>query len=182
MNPPRENDIKIEDVDLKNLLYIPVLDDQFSLIELDQTIEDLNKNKSYSGICPMLINVFNVVWRLFLLNIFNVVFLQVCYPMLWCYSKLIVLFNSGNRMLCGNYRGISIMDTLAKLYEILILNRLKLWWSIDKCQAGAQKNRGCLEQICALRLLCDYAVYKKKKHLFCSLILVRHAIGFLGEN
>ena len=72
MNPPRENDIKIEDVDLENLLYvyIPVLDDQFTLIELDQTIEDLNKNKSYSGICRMLINVFNVVWRLFFFLIF----------------------------------------------------------------------------------------------------------------
>ena len=66
-------------------------------------------------------------------------------------------------MMCNNYRGISVMDTLAKLYDTMILNRLQLWWNIDKCQAGAQKKRGCVEQITTLRLLCDYAAYKKRK-------------------
>ncbi len=49
------------------------------------------------------------------------------------------------------------MDTLAKLYDTMILNRLKLWWNIDKGQAGAQKG------IAALRLLSDYVKYKKRK-------------------
>ena len=66
-------------------------------------------------------------------------------------------------MLCDNYRGISIMDTLAKVYDMLIMNRLKVWMEIDKCQAGCMEKRGCLEQIFALRMLCDYAIYKKVK-------------------
>ena len=41
--------------------------------------------------------------------------------------------------------------------------RLSLWVSIDKCQAGAQKGRGCVEQIMTLRLLIDLAKHKKKK-------------------
>ena len=53
------------------------------------------------------------------------------------------------------------MNTLVKVYDTLLLNRLKLWYSIDKCQAGAQKHRGCVEQILSLRLLCDYAVHQK---------------------
>ena len=54
---------------------------------------------------------------------------------------LVVLFRSGSKKLCGNYRGISVMDTLAKIqYDTLIrLNRLKLWCNVDKCQAGAQE-------------------------------------------
>ena len=47
------------------------------------------------------------------------------------------------------------MDTLAKIYDKIILNRLTQWASIDKCQAGAQKGRGCIEQIMCLRLLVD---------------------------
>ena len=90
-------------------------------------------------------------------------FIQCFYPVKWCYNKLFVLFKSGNRFLCDNYRGISIMDSLAKIYDILILNRLSIWLNIDKCQAGAQKGRSCLEQICTLRMLCDYAVCKKLK-------------------
>ena len=47
------------------------------------------------------------------------------------------------------------MDTLAKVYDKLLLNRLSLWSAIDKCQTGAQKSRGCIEQIMTLRLLID---------------------------
>ena len=55
------------------------------------------------------------------------------------------------------------MDTLAKIYDTLILNRLLLWFDFDKCQTGAQKGRSCLEQIFTLRMLSDYAIKKKLK-------------------
>ena len=74
-----------------------------------------------------------------------------------------VFFKSGNGKVCENYRCISIMDTLAKVYDKLLLNRLSLWSAIDKCQAGAQKGRGCIEQIMTLRLLIDLAKCKKRK-------------------
>jgi len=55
------------------------------------------------------------------------------------------------------------MDTLAKVYNKLLLNRLSLWSAIDKCQAGAQRGRGCIEHIMTLRLLIDLAKCKKRK-------------------
>lgn len=115
-------------------------------------------NKSYSGLCPGIIRNLPVSRLIFLLTIFNIVFSGGSYPLTWCYSKLVVLFKAGNRLMCNNYRGISIMDTLVKIYDTLILNRLKLW-----CQASAQKSRGCIEQIMSLRLLCDYAMYERVK-------------------
>ena len=96
--------------------------------------------------------------------------------MAWCYGKVIVLFKSGDRMSCDNYCGIIIMDTLSKLYDTLIMNRLKLWASVDKCQAGAMKGRGCIEQIVALKLLCDYALHRKVK-LYILFIDFRKAYG-----
>lgn len=78
-------------------------------------------------------------------------------------STLFVLFKGGEDTLaCGNYRGISIMNTLANLYDYLISDRLKLWANINICQVGAQSGRGCVEQIMTLKLLCDLANYKKK--------------------
>ena len=85
------------------------------------------------------------------------------YPTKWCYNKLFVLFKSGCRAICDNYRGISIMDTLAKVYDMLILNRLILWCNFDLCQAGSQKGRGCLEQIFSLRMLIDFVKFRKCK-------------------
>ncbi len=143
---------------------IPVLDEPFTVQELVKVLKDVNVRKSYVGICPGIMRALPVNWIMFFLHMFNVVFLNVCYPVSWGCSKLFVLFKGGkDRLECGNYRGISIMNTLAKLYDYLILNRLKLWTSIDKCQAGAQSGRGCVEQIMTLRLLCDLANYKKKK-------------------
>ena len=158
-----ETGVPITPSDLDSAPYIPLLDDPFTYSELENVIFSLNKNKSYSGICPGILKVFPISWILFLLTVFNIIFTQCFYPTKWCYNKLFVLFKGGNRLLCDNYRGISIMDSLAKVYDSLILNRLLLWINIDKCQAGAQKGRSCLEQIYTLRMLCDYAMCKKLK-------------------
>ena len=153
----------VPDIDLTDSIHIPVLDNPFTLTELNNALRELKTGKSYTGICPGLLVQMPVLWLIFFLTLFNVVFQGLTYPVEWTYSKLVTLFKSGNRMACGNYRGISIMDTLAKVYDKMILNRLTLWSSIDKCQAGAQKGRGCIEQIMSLRLLVDLARYKKIK-------------------
>ena len=114
-----------------------------------------------------------VSWLImFFLIIFHIVLTNGSYrsSLVWWYSGwLVVLFRSGNETLCGDYIwGISVMDTLAKIqyYDTLIrLNRLKLWCDVDKCQAGAQERRGCIEQIVSLRLLWDYAVYVQKSEV-----------------
>ena len=77
---------------------------------------------------------------------------QFTYPVKWCYNKLVVLFKRGIRVHCDNYRGLSIGDTLGKVYENILCSRLKMWMNVDKCQAGAQEKRGCMEHILALRL------------------------------
>ena len=135
-----------EDTDLTNCPFIPILDNPFNLLELNSAVKDLNPGKSYTGICPGLFKWMPITWLIFFLTLFNVAFQGFRYPVQWMYSKLITLFKSGNRMCCGNYRGISIMDTLAKIYDKMILNRLTLWSSIDKCQAGAQKGRAALNK------------------------------------
>ena len=135
----RNSDASEDEINLDSAPYIPVLDDPFSLSEVENAIKSLNSNKSYSGICPGILKVLPISWFLFFLTLFNIIFTQSFYPILWCYNKLFVLFKGGDRMSCDNYRGISIMDTLGKIYDTLILNRLLMWHNVDKCQAGTQK-------------------------------------------
>ena len=165
------NDLEI---DVTESPYIPLLDDQFSAAELDSAVKGLNKNKSYSGLCPGLISVLPATWMIFLLTLFNLVFSSISYPSQWCDSKLFTVFKKGNRMLTNNYRGISILDTFAKIFDVMILNRLKLWGVVDQCQAGATAGRGCIEQIFTLRMAIDTAI-KKKKKLFLIFIDFRAA-------
>ena len=87
----------------------------------------------------------------------------MCYPIKWCYNKLVVLFKKGIRLVCGNYRGLSIGDSMGKIYGKILGNRLKLWMNIERCQAGSQENRCCEEHILALRLIINLAKQKREK-------------------
>ena len=75
--------------------------------------------------------------------------------MAWTLSKLIMLFKKGLAMDCGNYRGISVIDCLAKCYDYILNNRLIKWYIPCREQAGAQAERGCVELIVTLRLIID---------------------------
>ncbi|ELU15071.1 hypothetical protein CAPTEDRAFT_186743 [Capitella teleta] len=65
--------------------------------------------------------------------------------------------------MCGNYRGISLVDSLTKLYDIILNRCLFLWFKPDSRQAGSQPGRGCTEHLITLTLWIDYAKHKKKK-------------------
>ena len=106
-----------------------------------------------------------MVWITHVMAILNLIFFDnhLTYPTKWCLNKLMVLFKKGIRFDCGNYRGISIGDTFGKLYGKLLCNRLKMWMYVDKCQAGAQESRDCIEHVLALRLIIDYAKQEKQK-------------------
>ena len=152
-------------VDVSELPYIPILDDPITEIELIEAAETLSESKSYIGITPAIFKCLPLVWISFVTQMLNLVFCdnQMTYPIKWCYNKLVVLFKKGARWICGNYRGLSIGDTLGKLYAKILSNRLKLWMQVDKCQAGGQEGRSCGEHILALRLMIDYAVKEKHK-------------------
>ena len=130
LNPVTE---EVGEVDCEQAPSIPILDDPFTFREMETALRGMNKKKTFVGISPALLMNLPMNWLMFFLTLFNVVFGGICFPLAWCYSKLTVLFKSGDRMLCDNYRGINIMDPLAKLYETLIMNRIKMWMDVDNC-------------------------------------------------
>ena len=102
-------------------------------------------------------------------NLFNAIFTAQIYPDNWSYAKLTTVFKKGDRSLPSNYRGISVMNSLAKLFDMVLCARLTRWFTPLREQAGAQAGRGCVEHIVALRLVTDYARRKKKK-LFVTFV------------
>lgn len=75
----------------------------------------------------------------------------------------------GDQTNVKNYRGISITNCMAKLYDMVLCSRLKQWFRPFREQAGAQEKRGCIEHIVSLRLLCDMARRRKMK-LFVTFV------------
>ena len=163
LNPPGTD---ADDLcDTEDSPYIPILDDPIAEVEVVEAAESSKESKSFIGITPAIFQCFTAVWIVFVTQILNIVFCSEnwTFPVKWCYNKLIVLFKKGARLNCGNYRGISIGETLGKLYAKILGNRLKQWMDVYKCQAGGQEERGCIEHILALRLIIDYAIKEKVK-------------------
>ena len=61
-----------------------------------------------------------------------------------------MLFKKGARLDCNNYRGISIMDAIAKIYDYILNNKLIQWYKVCREQDGVQTSRGCIEHIVTL--------------------------------
>lgn len=73
------------------------------------------------------------------------------------------------------------MNSVSKVYDIVSYSRLKQWLRPLREQAGSQENRGCIEHIVSLRLLCDMARIKKLK-LLVTFIDCRHAYDRVQRN
>ena len=72
-------------------------------------------------------------------------------------------------MNCDNYRGISVINCIAKIYNYVLYNRLSKWFTPHKEQAGAQPKRGCIEHILTLRLIINVC-RKKRWKLFVTYV------------
>lgn len=163
--------------------YVPITDDPITPMEVFDCIVKMKPDKSGgpSGIPPGALRGLPNSWIIFLSVLFNVIFARAITPVMWSLSRLIVIFKKGARLDCGNYRGISIMDSFAKLYDQVLCARLEKWFSPSREQAGARKGRGCLEQILSLRLLIDYAKSKRKK-LFITYVDFSKAYDKVPRN
>jgi hypothetical protein len=75
----------------------------------------------------------------------------------WLNSALVPLFKKGDTNLPGNYRGIALMPTAAKLYNKMILNRVRALVDtrLRDSQNGYRPHRSCPQHILALRRIIE---------------------------
>ena len=150
---------------------IPILDDPISPGEVNAQIKKIKPNKACGpdGLSPGIFSLLPAQWILFLVSLFNSVFLVGQYPLSWIRANMFVIYKKGNKSDPHNYRGISISNSVAKLYDMILCDRLYQWFKPYREQAGAQKKRGCMEHIVTLRLLTDTAK-RKKIRLFVTFV------------
>ena len=152
-------------VDVNTEVTIPVLDELISPAQIKQQVRKMKVDKACGpdGLPPGVFSLLPAQWMVTLATLFNNVFLSQHYPQSWVRAKVFTIFKKGDRMNPHNYRGISVLNCIAKLYDMVLCDRLICWFKPFREQAGAQKHRGCLEHIVTLRLLTDTAKRKKIK-------------------
>ena len=156
LNPPDATDPR--EYTPRHQRYIPVLDDPIDVSEVFRCTKKLRPNKATGSdsIPPGVLKVLPDQWIILLTNIFNLIFFGH-YPMNWTMLKVFTIFKKGRRDDLDNYRGISVLSAIPKLYDMVLSQRFSLWHTPRPEQAGGQPGRSCEEQILCVRLLIDIA-------------------------
>ena len=92
--------------------------------------------------------------------LFNIIIKTNTVPSSFKKALIVVIFKKGMRTECKNYRPISLLSHIYKLFTSIISTRVKndLYSSLPHSQAAYQPNRGTTEQIFALEQIIEKSI------------------------
>lgn len=95
-------------------------------------------------------------------------------PTSWACSTTSMLYKKGDPTKPENYRPITLLNHILKIYTQIIHNRLYKWSEenglLPESQAGFRKGRSCDDQIFCLNTAIQMNISKKKGKLFTMFI------------
>ena len=122
----------------------------------------------------------NETIRPILTVLFNKILQEGCFPQLWREAIIFPILKGGSPHEPSNYRGISLLCSLSKIFTKLINNRLVMWADENNVrheeQAGYRKNYSTVDQIFTLQCLVQKYLCKKKGR--CYVIFVDFSKAF----
>ena len=100
-----------------------------------------------------------------LAEVFNIVWREGVAPSDWKNAVIVPLYKKGSRLDCTNYRGISLMSVVGKVFA-RVLNEREKGLAVDQVmdeQGGFRAGRGCNDQIFAVKRIVEKTIEKDKK-------------------
>ena len=87
--------------------------------------------------------------------LFNNIWEEERVPTQWKEGYLIKLPKKGDLSSCSNYRGVTLLSIPGKVFNRVLLNRMKdaIDPQLREQQAGSRKNRSCTDKIATLRII-----------------------------
>ena len=122
--------------------------------------------------------------RIVILKIFNKILELQCFPKCWAEGNIVPIFKAGDKHNTNNYRGITLLSCLGKLFTRLINDRLTAWADsnniINENQLGFRKGRGTVDCLFILNGLIQLMLSKGKK-LFCCFVDYEKAFDYIDR-
>lgn len=107
-------------------------------------------------------------------------------PPEWSVVKLFLLHKKGDINNPENYRGISLINSLTKIFTTIICNRITQWCEdnakLPESQSGFRRGRSCADNIFVLNALVGTFLGFKKQKLYCAFIDFRKAFDSVSHN
>ena len=158
--------------------------DPLSKEEIVDGIKGLKNNKAagYDGIAAELLKADAEASADALVVLFSRIWLQEEVPEDWLRGLIVKLPKKGDLSLSDNWRGITLLCIICKVFAACLLNRLKslIYRLLRREQAGFRPGHGCMDHIFVLRTILEESLQFNKP---CSSILAiseRPLIAFIG--
>ena len=167
--------------------YNSLINQKISEKEVVDAVQSPKNNKACSN--DMILNEFlkHSVSRLLpvFVRIFNIVFESGVVPDSWASGIICPIFkNKGDPANVDNYRGITILSCLGKLFTCILNNRLSGYLEnsgiLCEEQAGFRKGYGTVDHIFNLKCLVDLYVARGQK-LYCAFIDYKKAFDSVNR-
>ena len=153
----------------------PDLDLEISDAEIQEAILSQKNNKS-SGIDNLTAELFKTSCDLilpFLSKLFNRLFTNGEYPSAWAEGAIVPIYKRKNPRDPNNYRGITLINILGKIYSQILLNRLSKWSGkhdkLSHNQFGFQKGKSTVDCIFIFSSIISKVLQAGEK-LYCVFI------------
>ena len=109
----------------------------------------------------------------FFTKIFNKTYDTGEYPELWTKGIIVPILKKGDKSDPAYYRGITLINAMAKIFSLCLRNRLNKWCEegniFNECQFGFRDNRSTVDCIFNLHTIIHNILSKNKK-LYCAFI------------
>ncbi|KAI5640813.1 reverse transcriptase (RNA-dependent DNA polymerase) domain-containing protein [Phthorimaea operculella] len=180
-----------EKEDLVQEITIPEVNDieNESEIEMDEIVKALKSMKSgkaagYDRVSVEMLKAGEGVVASQLYLLFNLCWRSGRVPSDWCKAVIVPLYKGkGSQLDCKNYRGISLLSVVGKLYAKVLIERVvketdeKVW----DAQAGFRKGMGCTDQVFSLRCIAEKFLAKNQK-VYCAFVDLEKAYDRVVRN
>ena len=121
----------------------------------------------------------------YLLALFNKLFHMGYFPEQWSEGFIVPIFKKGDINEVSNYRGITLLSTLGKLFTRILNNRLNKWAEIYnvyiEAQAGFRKHMGTVDNIFVLNGLITHCI-NENKYLYCCFVDFTKAFDYIDRD
>ena len=165
-----------------DILNSPITDEEIII-----SIKTLKNGKAcgIDNITNEMIKCFSVKNVFVVINLFNMAFQTGAVPQDWLIGIIKpILKNKGNRNDPDNYRGITLLSCIGKLFTSIINNRLTIFLDsneiISEAQAGVRKGYSTIDHIYTLKCIVD-AFLCQGRLLFCTFVDYNKALDSINR-
>ena len=156
------------DFNIPNTVY-PELDNRITTEEIINAVKSLKRNKAYG--CDHLLNEYFIetidILSGHLCDIFNTIIDSGFFPEQWTKGIIIPLHKKGSTVDVNNYRGITLVSCLSKIFTTVLNKRIEHVCEqnniISDAQFGFHKGRSTVDAIFILLSLVHNYLFENKR-------------------